>query len=169
MHASPHIVVLAFALSGLASACSSKDSGTDSGGCTPNSTMESDTNALISNYRESVGLGPLTLDACASEVARVHSQDMADETVPFGHDGFDDRAAQVTAMFSSVSAVGENVAYMTAGYEDPAYTAYDGWINSPPHLENIETPDFNFSGMGVAQNDAGKLYFTHVLIAAAGE
>ncbi|NOY26974.1 MAG: CAP domain-containing protein [Oligoflexia bacterium] len=164
MRAPPDIVVLALAL---ASACSSKNSGTDSGSCTPNSTMESDTNALISDYRESVGLGPLTLDACASELARAHSQDMADGTVPFGHDGFDDRAAELTTMFSNVSAVGENVAYMTAGYKDPAYAAYDGWLNSPPHLENIETPDFNFSAMGVAQNDAGELYFTHMLIAAA--
>jgi len=162
-----HTGVLLLGLLGLTSACSDKDGGSADSGCAANSTMEKDTNDLISNYREAMGLGPLTLDACASEVARVHSQNMADGTVPFSHDGFDDRANEISDILVGVTMVGENVAYMSAGYDDPAYVAYDGWVNSPPHLENIETPDFNTSGMGVVTNDAGEIYFTHLLAAAA--
>lgn len=146
-------------------ACSDKDSGDD--GCAPNSDMETDTNQLISDYRESIGLGALELDACVSEIARVHSEDMASGAVPFSHDGFEDRAAEVMALLDGVSAVGENVAWMTTGYPDPARTAYEGWLGSPPHLENIETAAFNLSGMAVAENDAGDLYFTHLLVAVA--
>lgn len=147
-------------------ACADKD-GDDDDGCVGNSTMETETNSLISNYREALGLDPLILDACVSEIARVHSQDMADGTVPFSHDGFDGRAEAVMALLDGVDVVGENVAYMTAGYDDPAYVAYDGWLNSPPHLENIETAAFDLSGMAVVENDAGELYFTHLLVSAS--
>lgn len=161
MHPRAHLPVL-LALT-LLTACSEKDEGDD--GCTPNSAMEQDTNQLISDYRESIGLGPLELDACVSDVARGHSEDMASGAVPFSHDGFEDRAAEVMDMMAGVTTVGENVAWMTAGYPDPAQTAYEGWLGSPPHLENIETDVFNLSGMAVVENDAGELYFTHLLVA----
>lgn len=161
MHRFARPWLVALALAPLA-ACSEKDV---DDGCTPNSAMEQDTNQLISDYRESIGLGPLELDACVSDVARVHSGDMASGAVPFSHDGFEDRAAEIMEMMAGVSTVGENVAWMTAGYPDPAQTAYEGWLGSPPHLENIETAAFNLSGMAVVENDAGELYFTHLLVA----
>lgn len=135
-------------------------------GCEANSQLEIDTNQLISDYREDIGLQPLVLDACASEVARVHSDDMAAGRVPFSHDGFDQRAEEVGLILPGVTAVGENVAWLSAGFPDPAGTAYQGWLDSPGHLANIETDVFNTSGMGVVIDDEGGTWFTHLLIAA---
>ncbi len=135
-------------------------------GCEANTQLEIDTNDLISDYREDIGLQPLLLDACASEVARVHSEDMAAGRVPFSHDGFDARAEEIGLILSGVTAVGENVAWLSAGFPDPANAAYEGWLGSPGHLANIETDVFNTSGMAVATDADGGTYFTHLLIAA---
>lgn len=133
--------------------------------CEANSQLEIDTNDLISDYREGIGLQPLLLDSCASEVARVHSEDMAAGRVPFSHDGFDARADEIAQILTGVTTVGENVAWLSAGFPDPANSAYEGWLGSPGHLANIETDAFNTSGMAVANDADGGTYFTHLLIA----
>ena len=56
--------------------------------------------------------------------------------------------------------VGENVA-TNQGFPDPAETAVQGWLDSPPHRENIEG-DFNLAGVGIAENADGLFYFTQI-------
>ena len=79
------------------------------------------------------------LEAAYSEIARGHSADMSDGSVAFGHDGFDDRADEMTAHQPDLLSVGENVAWISAGWEAPAEEIVLGWLDSPPHRENIET------------------------------
>lgn len=138
-------------------------------GCTPNSDLEIETNDLINDHRQGMGLTELRLSGCASEIARVHSEDMAAGRVPFSHDGFDQRAEEVMAVLPGVTAVGENVAWLSAGFPQPAEAAVQGWLDSEGHRANIETAEFNTSGMAVVEDESGGLWFTHLLIAAAEE
>jgi len=127
--------------------------------------IERDTSDLINEYRDSKCLVSLVLDPCISEIARQHSQDMATGAVGFGHDGFDQRASDIQALLPSTIIVGENVAF-NQGYDDPAQASYEGWLNSPPHLENIETPEYNLTGMGVVEDSSGGYWFTQLFVGA---
>lgn len=115
----------------------------------------------INNYRTSKGLKPLTVDERIITQAREHSQNMADGTVPFSHEGFEQRIAD-TGIDFQLSA--ENVAY-NQGYEDPVTHAVDGWIKSEGHRKNIEG-NFNLTGIGVVKNEKDQYYFTQIFILA---
>ncbi|AVH72185.1 CAP domain-containing protein [Nostoc sp. 'Lobaria pulmonaria (5183) cyanobiont'] len=113
----------------------------------------------INNYRISQGLSALTRNAAIDNQVRIHSQNMANGTVPFGHTGFSER---VKATRISYRAAGENVAY-NQGYSDPATIAVQGWLKSPGHLANIRG-NYNLTGIGVAKNSQGAIYFTQMFI-----
>ncbi|MEH2137803.1 CAP domain-containing protein [Nostoc sp.] len=113
----------------------------------------------INNYRTSQGLPALTRNAAIDNQARIHSQDMANGKVPFGHTGFSDR---VQAIGISYRAAGENVAY-NQGYSDPATIAVQGWLKSPGHLANIKG-NYDQTGIGVAATSTGKVYFTQIFL-----
>ncbi|MEH1936022.1 MAG: CAP domain-containing protein [Nostoc sp.] len=113
----------------------------------------------INNYRGSQGLAKLTRNSAIDNQARIHSQDMANGKVPFGHTGFSER---IQAIGISYSAAGENVAF-NQGYSNPAKTAVQGWLNSPGHLANIRG-NYNKTGIGVASNSAGGIYFTQIFL-----
>lgn len=128
--------------------------------------MELEVHNQINAYRVSQGLNELELDPAIGEVSRVHSQDMLKGRVPFGHDGFDGR---VTTIQFTIDAweLGENVAW-NEGYDDPATTAVEGWIASPPHHENI-LAEWNLTGIGCAGigckgEPLGPLYFTQIFV-----
>ena len=88
---------------------------------------------------------------------------MADGTVPFGHDGLEDRAAATDIKNGPVS---ENVAYYQ---ETPniASTVVNGWLQSEAHHKNI-VGDFNLTGVGVVPSESGRYYFTQIFIRSAG-
>ncbi|MCC5641980.1 CAP domain-containing protein [Nostoc sp. CHAB 5824] len=111
----------------------------------------------INNYRVSQGLAKLTSNSAIDNQARIHSQDMANGTAPFGHTGFSQR---VKAVGIPYSLAGENVAY-NQGYSDPAKIAVQGWLKSPGHLANIRG-NFNKTGIGVVSNSNGEIYFTQI-------
>ncbi|MEH2178777.1 CAP domain-containing protein [Nostoc sp.] len=113
----------------------------------------------INNYRISQGLPALTRNAAIDNQVRIHSQNMANGTVPFGHTGFSER---VKATRISYRAAGENVAY-NQGYSDPATIAVQGWLKSSGHLANIRG-NYNLTGIGVAKNSQGAIYFTQMFI-----
>ena len=125
------------------------------------SAFELELHDLVNAHRESVGLEPLDLEAAYSEIARGHSADMSDGSVAFGHDGFDDRADEMTAHQPDLLSVGENVAWISAGWEAPAEEIVLGWLDSPPHRENIES-DFSHGGMGAMQDADGGWYATQL-------
>jgi uncharacterized protein YkwD len=113
----------------------------------------------INNYRTSQGLPTLTRNATIDNQARIHSQDMANGKVPFGHMGFSER---VQAIGISYRAAGENVA-SNQGYSDPATIAVQGWLKSPGHLANIKG-NYDQTGIGVAANSSGGIYFTQIFL-----
>lgn len=113
----------------------------------------------INEYRKSLNLAPLTLNAEISEQARKHSENMARNKVEFSHDGFDRR---IKALSISYRSAAENVAY-NQGYGDPVKQAVSGWIESEGHRQNL-TGNYNLTGIGAVKNQQGEYYFTQIFI-----
>ncbi|MEG5113538.1 CAP domain-containing protein [Microcoleus sp. A2-C5] len=121
--------------------------------------LEKAVNQQINLYRASKKLPPLTVDPRISQIARIHSENMASGKVKFSHDGFEGRAKAITVPYQSVA---ENVAY-NMGYNDPVRNAVEGWIKSDGHRKNIES-QFNLTGIGIAKNAKGEYYFTQLFV-----
>lgn len=107
---------------------------------------------LVNDYRLSVGKAALVWNDLMAGEARTHSQEMADGKVPFGHDGFNDRAARINESIPW-SAVAENVA--SSGSAEDAVNA---WLQSADHKVNIEG-NFDLSGVGVAKSASTSVYY----------
>ncbi len=121
--------------------------------------LEKAVNQQINQYRASKKLPPLTVDARISQIARIHSENMASGKVKFSHDGFEGRAKAITVPYQSFA---ENVAY-NMGFSDPVRNAVDGWIKSEGHRKNMEG-QFNLTGIGIAKNAKGEYYFTQLFV-----
>lgn len=125
--------------------------------------LESDVFELINDYRESKGLSRLTANADIATIAREHSENMANGTVEFGHDGFsDDRFPQMLKLVNGAGSGAENVAWAT-DRDQLAEVIAQGWINSDGHRANIERSVYTQSGMGIAAVD-GRYYFTQLFL-----
>ena len=121
--------------------------------------LEKAVNQQINQYRVSRKLPPLSVDPRISQLARIHSENMASGKVKFSHDGFEGRAKAIAIPYQSVA---ENVAY-NMGYTDPVRNAVEGWIKSDGHRKNMEG-QFNLTGIGIAKNVKGEYYFTQLFV-----
>ncbi len=128
-------------------------------------TLETAVFNKINRYRVNHSLRPLDWSAVVAREARRHSVNMVNGTVPFGHEGADQRFDSLKLAFPTLTRYGENVAF-NQGYKNPAAQAVKGWINSPGHLANI-VGDYNLTGVGVARNTKGQYYFTQIFIKVA--
>lgn len=115
----------------------------------------------INQYRSSLDLAPLTLNAQISRQAQMHSQKMAQGRVKFSHHGFERRVEKLKHKIP-YRRISENVAY-NQGYSKPATKAVAGWIESEGHRQNI-IGNYNLTGIGVAKNQQGEYYFTQIFI-----
>jgi uncharacterized protein YkwD len=113
----------------------------------------------INKYRASNGMSPLVRNAKIDNQARTHSQNMANGTVPFSHQDFSNRVKSIGIAYNGAA---ENIAY-NQGYKDPATQAVQGWLKSPGHKKNIEG-NYSQTGIGVAVNTKGEIYFTEIFI-----
>ena len=102
---------------------------------------------LVNQERARAGLPQLAVDERLTEVARRHSLLMADKMTlshQFGGEpGLQQRIATTALRFNFS---GENVAY-----DADALQAHSGLMHSPPHRENILSPNFNAVGIGVVR------------------
>jgi uncharacterized protein YkwD len=119
--------------------------------------MEHDIFILINAHRKSVGLQPLQLSEVESDVAAKHSYNMASGKLPFGHKDLKKRMEIIAKQVGYISATGENVAYGQMS----AHDVVDGWLKSSGHRKNIEG-DFTLTGIGVAKDKKGMVYYTQV-------
>jgi hypothetical protein len=76
---------------------------------------------------------PLIWEPSLFNIGQVHSKNMGEGKVPFSHDGFNERAAQIPYPHSTT---GENVAW-NFNMGCPAKAAIKGWIKSPGHRKNV--------------------------------
>ncbi len=121
--------------------------------------------AAINRERVTNGLSPLrhAQDLCA--VARAHSEDMITRDY-FAHqspEGKDLRYRFAQHGINNWRQIAENIAF-NSGYEDPVAAAVEGWMNSPGHRRNILNKSLIESGIGVAMNQSGRVYFTQVFV-----
>jgi len=115
---------------------------------------------MVNAERTNAGLDALIWNDDIAAEARGHSRDMADGTVPFGHDGFSDRFHRISQIIPAWAG-GENVAY--APDEDLAVSM---WMDSPGHKANI-LGNYDYTGVGVAWSESlGVYYFTQDFILA---
>jgi len=141
--------------------CNDDDSNSDDGVLVSDPDIAVRAFDLINEYRASQGLTPLVWNDEVAEVCAIHSGDMANGNVAFGHDGFDDR---ISALRNSLSFGGsaENVA-SNQGNSDPAEVAVNSWLNSPGHLENIEG-NYDLSAIAAAEREDGTFFFTQIFL-----
>jgi uncharacterized protein YkwD len=114
---------------------------------------------LVNTEREMKKVTPLKPSPLLFKVARAHSDNMAKQN-KMAHilDGKDPVKRVQEAGYKSPW-VGENVA---AGYEFGAKDAFEAWMKSKPHRENIQNGTYQEIGIGIARSEKGELYYTQV-------
>jgi uncharacterized protein YkwD len=118
----------------------------------------------VNAHRRALALAPLAWDDDIAAVARAHSEAMARGRVPFGHDGFSERARAVAAS-APFAAMAENVARNTHRESESARVAAESWARSAAHRRNIEGR-FDRTGIGVARSAGGAWYYTQLFVRA---
>lgn len=110
---------------------------------------------LINDYRINSDMNPFVFDSISLYFAREHSTYMASKGTT-SHAKFGTRAEQISKL-SGAEFVAENVA---KDY-DTIELAFDAWLESNGHRENIEG-DYTHSAIGIVENKDGVLYFTQL-------
>jgi len=113
----------------------------------------------VNEYRAKRGLKPLKMNNVMSAEAAKHSRDMAGHVIPFGHQYFDKRIHRIFAEIKQCLGGAENVAF---NYKD-GRDVVRNWLTSPGHRRNIEG-NYNLTGIGLARDKRGKLYFTQIFL-----
>ena len=146
------------------SSCSSEDNSNETEAKLPivtvydYSPMELETMALINNYRVSVGLNALEKINHVSYKSEEHDEYMIANNV-VNHDDFVARSENIIKALGALR-VSENIAY---NYNS-AQGAFDAWMNSPDHRENIEG-DFTHFGLAIRENPVnGRKYYTNIFV-----
>jgi uncharacterized protein YkwD len=119
----------------------------------------------VNEVRAEHGLGPLTEMASLTPVARGHSEEMA-RLGYFSHEsptGTKSRE-RVKAAGIKFRALGENILQIR-GPDDPAGEAVELWMESPSHRKAILDPRYSRTGVGVAVDDDGMIFFTQLFLA----
>ncbi|MEP7214499.1 MAG: CAP domain-containing protein [Acidobacteriota bacterium] len=120
---------------------------------------------MLNEVRAENGLSPLIWDDQVAELARVHSQSMADYKF-FSHKDMDGMTVDGRAESYGLTGwrgIGENIATMR-GQSDPAAIAVKTWMQSPGHRQNILGGRWNDSAVGIAVANDGTYYFTQVFM-----
>lgn len=125
--------------------------------------LERDVARRINAHRAARRLKALVYDTAVAAIARAHSQDMADQRVPMGHDGFKHRADLVNEGLP-FDAIAENVALNDYAPSRTVAVAVTGWLRSPHHLENIEG-DYDVTGVGIVRASDSTFYYTQLFVA----
>ncbi|EGR31951.1 ribophorin i, putative [Ichthyophthirius multifiliis] len=114
---------------------------------------------LTNNFRASQNLPHMVWNEQLTFIGMQHSENMGEEKVPFGHQGFEQRVHLISF---NKRGVYENVAYCSEGFQDIPSTIVNGWINSPGHRKNLLS-NSNVCGISVYKNKKGYWYFTQLL------
>ena len=121
--------------------------------------MEQEILLLVNDYRSSLDLSELSSHEVIKAQAYDHCRNMAEGTVEFSHEGFSDRCRLIGEEIN-YSYAAENV----AKGQNTAQAAFDDWIDSQGHRENIEG-DFQLTGISVVMNTQDSVYYyTHIFI-----
>jgi len=120
-----------------------------------NSSYEATLLNLINQERNDHGLNSLALRGPLTAAARIHSADMACNNF-ISHTGSDGSrpADRVAAQGYSFTWIGENI-YCGGGSYNAPQQAFQWWMNSTPHRENILGANYQSIGIGYQYNPDG--------------
>jgi len=126
--------------------------------------LERATVIAINAERERYGLAPLDPLESLSDVARRHSADMAQRDF-FSHRSPDGRETEdrVRSAGYGFRALAENI-FRGARMDDPVGEAVSSWMTSPGHRRNVLGEPFTHTGVGIAVDGRGALYFTQLFL-----
>jgi len=129
--------------------------------------LEVSTVEAVNRVRAEHGLEQLTVNPVLVEIARDHSRDMVrrgyfDHRSPAG-DYVQDRVQRRSIAYSRI---GENL-HMSRRIADPVRTAVESWLKSRSHRKLLLSPEFRETGIGVAVDDEGAVYFTQLFLTPA--
>lgn len=118
----------------------------------------------VNLQRKARGLSRLSLSGDLLQVARAYSRRMAEEKF-FSHLDPEGRSVQQRVREARIrwTALGENLA-MSAGYINPVAAAFNGWMGSSGHRNNILAPDYEQTAVGVWVSPSGAVYFTEIFL-----
>ena len=126
--------------------------------------MENQLFAMHNQGRQSNGVSPaLVLDGTLTAIARQRANDMAakgyfSHTSPSGETAF----TLLASYNYPYKIAGENIARNNYPDSQTVDTAFNGFMNSPGHRQNILEPRFTKVGIGVAKGADGMWYFAVV-------
>jgi uncharacterized protein YkwD len=112
---------------------------------------------LINTYRISVGLRALQQNNYISIKSEEHNNYMINNNV-VNHDDFLARSEDIINVLGAKT-VAENIAYNYC----TSQAAFDAWLKSPGHKENIEG-DFTHFGISIRVNSEGIKYYTNLFV-----
>lgn len=112
---------------------------------------------LINEHRNSKGLSPFLFESTSYYYAQNHNDYMITMGA-ISHANFDVRANNISSKTGAVK-VSENVA---KDY-DTVEEAFNAWIESSVHRENIEG-NFTHSALSIKSDSTANLYFTQIFI-----
>lgn len=123
------------------------------------SQMEAEVVRLVNIERQKNGLSSFTASSKLSNVARLKSQDMAENNY-FSHQSpkYGSPFDMMKSFGISYKTAGENIAN---GYYS-AESVVRGWMNSQGHRENILNHSFNTIGVGSFTSSNGTIYWTQM-------
>lgn len=122
--------------------------------------MEQEIVKLVNQERANRGLSPLSENWEQSRIARIKSQDMANNNY-FSHTSptYGSPFKMLTDFGIPFTQAAENIAYG----QQTAQQVMNSWMNSSGHRDNILNPNYNRIGVGVARKGTnGPLYFTQL-------
>lgn len=138
-----------------------------SGGCKVNPDLSTDeveqqVFQQVNNYRLSIRLGQLEWRDVITQQCRNHSENIASGNTAVGHEGYEERFANIGKSLPDAVYFGENVAYVS-GHPDPAEYVLNLWLSNPTHKQNLEE-NFDLTGVGAAKDGDGGFYITQIYI-----
>jgi uncharacterized protein YkwD len=99
---------------------------------------------------------PLSANAKLAAAAQAHAEHMA-RTGEFAHEGIGngDPSTRIAAAGYTGKRYGENIAWGATSAEK----AYEIWMKSDPHREQLLTPEYTEVGFGASKAADGKVYW----------
>ena len=110
-------------------------------------------------FRRSKGLQALVMRSDLNAIARRHSEDMARGRSGFGHEGYQQREAQVQKLIRPFSGMAENVAYGAGSGKQVVAL----WKSSAGHRRNM-LGNYKYTGIGAAGDRSGVIYYTQIFV-----
>jgi uncharacterized protein YkwD len=108
--------------------------------------------------RKKANLKPLAANALLMKAARLHAANMAKQDKLDHVLDKKNPADRVKDTGYRYFATGENIAWNPATPAD----AVKGWMDSPPHKENILNNKYTEIGVALAKNEKGEIYWVQV-------